>query len=86
MDDFKRKDTITDFSDMDESYLKISQGQFRNVIGVPEVTCSIRINTDLRVQLFHKESPVPLLIFFKKGRNSKLTSKSMLQNFPSYIK
>ena len=53
LDDFKRKDTITDFSNIDESYLKILEDQFHfskqeknvtfykleeNDIGVPEVT------------------------------------------------
>ena len=28
LDDFKRKDTITDFSDIDESYLEILEDQF----------------------------------------------------------
>ena len=28
LDDFKRKDTITDFSDFDESYLEILEDQF----------------------------------------------------------
>ena len=97
LDDFKRKDAITDFSNIDESYLNILEDQFHfskheknvtfykleeNDIGVHEVTCSIRIDTDLRVQLFYKESPVSLPTWFIKGRNTKLTSKSMLQNFP----
>ena len=97
LDDFKRKDATTDFSNIDESYLNILEDQFHfskqeknvtfykleeNDIGVPEVKCSIRIDTYLRVQLFYKESQVPLQTWCIKGRNNKLTSKSMLRNFP----
>ena len=46
----------------------------------------IRIDDDLHVKLFYKGSPVPLPEWFRKGRDCKLTRKSMLQNLPNYVR
>ena len=53
---------------------------------VPEVTACVRINQDLRVKLFFKGLSLPLTQWFTQGRDTRLSSKSMLQNFASYIK
>ena len=53
---------------------------------VPEVTACVRINQDLRVKLFFKGLSLPLPQWFIQGRDTRLSSKSMLQNFVSYIK
>ena len=39
----------------------------------------------LLVKLFLKGSPVPLPQWFRYGHSYKLTSKSLLENFPSYL-
>ena len=39
----------------------------------------------MHVKLFLKDSPVPLPQWFRYGHNYKLTSKSLLENFPSYL-
>ena len=57
-----------------------------NNLSVPEVTECIRIDNDLHVKLFYKGSPVPLPEWFRKGRDCKLSRKSMLQNLPNYVK
>ena len=57
-----------------------------NVLNVPEVTACMRVDRDLHVKLFYKGSPLPLPRRFRHGRDGRLTRKSMMQNFPSYIK
>ena len=56
-----------------------------NELHVPEVTACIRVDDKLHVKLFPRGSPVPLSQWFRYGHNCKLTSKSMLENFPSYL-
>ena len=43
-------------------------------------------NKYLRVKLFSKGLSLPLQQRFKQGRDTRFSSKSMLQNFVSYIK
>ena len=57
-----------------------------NELSVPEVTGCIRVDRDLHVKLFFKGSPLPLPQWFRYGRDCRLTRKSMLENFPTYIK
>ena len=57
-----------------------------NVLNVPEVTDCARVDRDLHVKLFYKGSPLPLPQWFRHGRDCRLTRKSMMQNFPNYIK
>ena len=57
-----------------------------NVLNVPEVTDCVRVDRDLHVKLFYKGSPLPLPQWFRHGRDCRLTRKSMMQNFPNYIK
>ena len=56
-----------------------------NISNVPEVTHCIDVSTDLRVKLYFKIIPVPLLKWFSQGRNTFLTSKAMIVNFISYL-
>ena len=51
---------------------------------IPVVTESIRIDAKLHVQLYCKGCPLPLSLWFREGRNCKLTSLTQLENFPSY--
>lgn len=46
---------------------------------------SIKINTELHVQLFHKNSSIPLPEWFKRLNRCKLTSVSILDNLVSYM-
>ena len=57
-----------------------------NVLNVPEVTDCARVDRDLHVKLFYKGSPLPLPQWFRHGKDCCLTRKSMMQNFPNYIK
>ena len=57
-----------------------------NELHVPEVTACIRVDDKLYVKLFLRGSRVPLPQWFRHGHNCELTSKSMLENFPSYLK
>ena len=57
-----------------------------NELSAPEVKECIRVDDELHVKLFYKGSPVPLPEWFRKGRDCKLTRKSMLQNLPNYVR
>jgi len=101
LEDFRNMDFIYSFSDINETLLKQVGSEYtfvkyeghanfykvqNNGLSSPEITDCIRIDSDLRVKLFYRGSPIPLPAWFKNGRNTLLRSKSMLQNFPSYIK
>ena len=52
----------------------------------PEVTKCIKVDTELHVKLFFKGCPVPLPQWFRQGTDCCLTRKSMLENFPVYLR
>ena len=52
----------------------------------PEVTECIKIYKELHVKLFFKGCPVPLPQWFHEGTDCRLTRKSMLENFPVYLR
>lgn len=94
-------DRILDFSQINESLLLALGSDFHfrkyednavffalqsDYLSVPRVTHCIRVDSDLHVKLFYEGSPVPLPRWFCYSRNAKLTAKSMLENFPSYMK
>ena len=54
------------------------------VLDVTEVTDFVRVDRDFNVKLFYKGSPLPQS--FRHGRDCRLTKKSMMQNFPNYIR
>ena len=96
-DEFKRNNNIIGLESITESdcpqgylYAKyedhvIFHKIVLNELHVPEVTACIRVDDKLHVKLFLRGSPVPLSQWFRYGHNCKLTSKSMLENFPSYL-
>ena len=57
-----------------------------STLSIPEVTECIRVNNEMHVKLFYKGSPLPLPQWFCHGRDCCLSRKSMLYNFPTYIK
>ena len=59
----------------------------KNHHNVPEVAESIMVDEQMHVKLFFRGLTVPLPEWFRKGNNidCKLSSKVMLDNFPSYI-
>ena len=97
---FKDMDTIKRKEDIDVAFVKSLGEGFTSVnkdchliiyklettnLNVPQVTHCIDVSDDLRVKLFHKNIPVPLPKWFSQGRNTFLTSKSMIINFISYL-
>ena len=52
----------------------------------PEVTECIKIDKELHVKLFFKDCPVPLPQWFWQGTDCRPTRKSMLKNFPVYLR
>ena len=53
---------------------------------VPGVSDCIRNYSNLHVMFLYKISRLPLPSWFVKGGNASLNKKSMLENFPCYIK
>ena len=53
---------------------------------LPEITEHIVIDENLHAKLFKKSIPIPLPEWFRKGGDCKVKSKSILENFPSYIR
>ena len=97
LDEFLDYDIIKSFTDFDtltpsgytftkyDDHIVYYQMEI-NELSVPEVTGCIHVDRDLHVKLFFKGSPLPLLQWFRYGRDCRLTRKSMLENFPTYIK
>ena len=56
------------------------------MLNVPEITDCARVDRDLHVKLFYKGSRLPLPQRFCHRRDCRLTRKSMIENFPNYIK
>ena len=96
-DEFKRNNNINGLESITE--LDFAQGYLYakyedhvifhqmvlNELHVPEVAACIRVDDILHVKVFLRGSPTPLPQWFRYGHNCKLTSKSMLENFPSYL-
>ena len=97
---FKQKDEIKYFSQINETacapgyqLLKLQKNkaifyETENcpVNDIPLVTETIVVTDSLNVKLFWKTIPVPLPEWFRKGSNFRLKSKSMFDNFPSYLR
>ena len=95
---FEEQDKIKSFDDIDSTLTPLGYTFQKyddhvvfyhletNVLNVPEVTDCVRVDRDLHVKLFYKGSPLPLPQWFRHGRDCRLTRKSMMQNFPNYIK
>ena len=57
-----------------------------SVLSVPQVSETNVADKMLHVKLFSVASPIPLPEWFRKGSECCLRKKSMLENFPSYIR
>ena len=57
-----------------------------NVLNVSEVTDCVQVKGNLHLNLFYKDSPLPLPQWFCHGRDCCLTGKRMKQNLPNYIR
>ena len=97
MEAFLSNDTINAFADINETHAptgfscnKTSDHiVFYNlsyVDGFPVVLESIKVDSNLHVQLRYNGHPVPLPAFFTVGRNAKLTRFSQLNEFPNAIR
>ena len=56
------------------------------VYALPQVSETVVVDKMLHVKLFSVASPIPLPEWFRKGSDCCLRKKSMLENFPSYIR
>lgn len=98
---FLDSDRIRNFSDINDTLLEVLEDDFllkryedravfyaleTDEFSVPKITVCIRIDSELHVKLFYAGSPVPLPRWFCHGTHAKLTSKSMLENFPKYVR
>ncbi|MEO2160645.1 MAG: THAP domain-containing protein, partial [bacterium] len=53
---------------------------------IPEIVETITIDRSLHVRLFLRSSPIPLPEWFRSNGKCRLTRKSILENFPAYIR
>ena len=53
---------------------------------IPGVTETIVIDEMLHVKLYKNSIPIPLPEWFRKGGDCRVKSKSILENFPTYIR
>ena len=98
---YKKTFQISSFAEINESFLEFLSEDFkfshhedhvvfykwsRNDLSIPQVTESIRVDSNLHVKLFHKNSPVPLPLWFRKGTDCTLKSKDMLSNLSLHIR
>lgn len=99
MGEFLMKDRIQDFASITESdclrdfkFVKEEEiiVMYRLVIDkqtkIAMVKESISIDSDLHVSLSYCGFHVPLPEWFRRGHACKLTRRSMLENFPSYMR
>lgn len=97
--DFNEKDIISNFSVLEEKHAPIGfqtkktadsivyyRLEFDPQTNFPKVFESIRVDTDLHVQLQYNGVKVPLPDWFVVGRDASLKPISMLHNFAPYIR
>ena len=53
---------------------------------IPEITECITVDKSLHARLFLRSSPIPLPTWFRTNGFCRVTRKSILENFPAYIK
>ena len=98
---FRQEDKIKSFSDISDTLcpagfkLEIHHAPRKraifykmetNSIGIPEATQTIVIDEQFHVRLYKNSLPIPLPQWFTKGGDCRAKRKSIIQNFPPYIK
>jgi len=99
LDSFKRKDIVKSIDDLDhcssppgfefrrfENSVLYYRIHFDETSDFPTILESIRVNEQLNVQLQYNGVPLPLPPWFVKGRNARLDKRSMLENFPPFMR
>ena len=96
---YQQDDFIRDFDDLNysmcpsgyqfmlEDDLAIFYRIDKNInFNIPEIVECITIDRSLHVRLFLKSSPIPLPVWFRQNGFCRVTRKSILENFPAYIR
>ena len=99
MDTFRERDTITSLADLNETtapdgfQFKKSNGYvlFYNLVfdeetKFPKILVSIKVDSDLHIQLQYNGLWVPLPQWFVQGRSARLKKVSILENLPANIR
>ena len=92
-------DQISNFEDMNESLCPTGYHRKKDeneaifykieplsVLSIPQVCETIVVDKMLHVKLFSVASPIPFREWFRKGSDYCLRKKSVLENFPRYIR
>ena len=97
---FFNNDRIFNFLQLNETFLETLGDNFHfkrynthvafyklkfDDLPAPKVTVCICVDSDLHVKLYYQGNRVPLPAWFRYGTQAKLTSRSMLENFPNYV-
>ena len=98
MEDFKSRDLISNFGNLsdfnasagykchkDENCIIFYNVAINEKSGFPRIQEAIKMDKDLHVKLQFCSNSVPLPQWFVKGRTARLSSFSMLDNFPTYL-
>ena len=98
MDSFRERDTITSLTDLNKTTApdgfqfgkSNDNALFYNLVfdketKFPKILESIKVDSDLHVQLQYNGIPVPLPQWFVQGYNARLKKVSMLENLPAHI-
>ena len=60
--------------------------EYHATYNIPQITETITVDKFFHVKLFLNSSPVPLPEWFREGSDCRLKRKSVLENFPNYIR
>ena len=72
--------------DLDEEIATFYKTEYHATYNIPQITETITVHKFFHVKLFFNSSLVPLPELFRKGSDCRLKRKSMLENFPNYIR
>ena len=87
LDDIINSDVLSNFERKSgDDFMLFYNLVFDHNTQFPKILESIRVDSDLHVQLQYNGSSLPLPRWFTHGHCAKLNRFSMLENFPAYIK
>ena len=87
IEDIKEKHCLSSYTwNKTKDFIFLYVLLFDDCSSFPTICEAIKIDNSLPVEFQYCNNPVPLPDWFSRGRNSKLTRFSMLENLPIYLK
>ena len=94
MDSFRERDTISSLADLNQTAAQFKKSNdhalFYNLVfdketKFPKILESIKVDSDLHVQLQYNGIPITLQQWFVQGHIARLEKVTMLENLPAHI-